>query len=101
MTATPRVRAWAVFRRLTASETFTNHAVQEQIARSRYRTFNAVEDQTQGRAATAEVKAVEIWEAKKMADRPSMTTRQAVPKPNRLPTGERTIRSGISTRAMS
>ena len=36
----------------------TQHAVQRQIARSRYRTFNAVEDQTQGRAATAEAKAV-------------------------------------------
>jgi hypothetical protein len=78
-----------------------NDAVQQQIARSRYRTFNAVEDQTQGRAATAEAKAVEIWDAKKMAGRPSMTTRQAVPKLNRLPTAERTIRSGTSTRAMS
>jgi hypothetical protein len=29
-----------------------NHAVQQQIARSRYPTFNAVEDQTKGRAAT-------------------------------------------------
>ena len=30
-----------------------NHAVRQQIARSRYRTSDAVEDQTQGRATTA------------------------------------------------